>query len=159
MTSVKDIMTTGLITLSPEMEISMAAKVLLDNRINGAPVLDNDGRLVGILCQSDLIVQQKKLPLPTLFTFLDGFIQLSSTRQMEKQVRKIAALKVSEAMTPSPVTVKPDTGIEAVAALMVDSSFHTLPVVDKGRLVGIVGKADVLRTLLTASNQREEDQL
>lgn len=159
MTLVKDIMTTGLITLSPEMEISMAAKVLLDNRINGAPVLDNDGRLVGILCQSDLIVQQKKLPLPTLFTFLDGFIQLTSTRQMEKQVRKIAALKVSEAMTPGPVTVKPDTGIEAVAALMVDSSFHTLPVVDKGRLVGIVGKADVLRTLLTASNQREEDQL
>ena len=152
MTRVKDIMTTELITLSPEMEISVAAKLLLDNRINGAPVLDADQRLVGILCQSDLIVQQKKLPLPTLFTFLDGFIQLTSTRQIERQVRKIAALKVSEAMTPNPVSVNPDTGIEAVAALMVDNSFHTLPVVEEGRLVGIVGKADVLRTLLTASN-------
>jgi CBS domain-containing protein len=149
MTCAKDIMTTQLITLSPEMEITVAAGVLLDNRINGAPVLDDDKRLVGILCQSDLIVQQKKLPLPTLFTFLDGFIQLTSTRQMEKQVRKIAALRVSEAMTPNPVTVKPDTRIEAVAALMVDNSFHTLPVVDEGRVVGIVGKADVLRTLLS----------
>ena len=152
MTRVKDIMTTDLITLSPEMEIAVAAKVLLDNRINGAPVLDDEKKLVGILCQSDLIVQQKKLPLPTLFTFLDGFIQLTSTRQMEKQVRKIAALKVSEAMTPNPVSVKPDTTIEAVATLMVDNSFHTLPVVDEGRLVGVVGKADVLRTLLSSSN-------
>ena len=53
-------------------------------------------------------------------------------------------------MTPNPVSIKPDTGIQAVAALMVDSNFHTLPVVDDGRLVGIIGKEDVLKTLLTS---------
>ena len=142
-------MTTDLITVTPDMDIAQAAKTLLDNRINGAPVVDDSGRLVGILCQSDLIVQQKKLPIPTLFTFLDGIIQLTSTKQIEKQVRKIAALKVSEAMTPEPVTVQPDTGLEAVAALMVDSNYHTLPVVENARLVGVIGKEDVLRTLLT----------
>jgi len=103
---------------------------------------------VGILCQSDLIAQQKKLPIPTLFTFLDSVIQLSSTKQLEKQIRKIAALTVAEAMTPEPVTVHPDTGIETVAALMVDNNFHTLPVVENSCLVGIIGKEDVLRTLL-----------
>ena len=149
MITVRDIMTTDLITVTPDMDIAKAAKTLLDNRINGAPVVDDSGRLIGILCQSDLIVQQKKLPIPTLFTFLDGIIQLTSTKQIEKQVRKIAALKVSEAMTPKPVTVRPDTGLETVAALMVDSSFHTLPVVEDSRLVGIIGKEDVLRTLLT----------
>ncbi len=149
MITVRDIMTTDLITVTPDMDIAKAAKTLLDNRINGAPVVDDSGRLVGILCQSDLIVQQKKLPIPTLFTFLDGIIQLTSTKQIEKQVRKIAALKVSEAMTPKPVTVRPDTGLETVAALMVDSNFHTLPVVEDSRLVGIIGKEDVLRTLLT----------
>ena len=145
---VRDIMTTDLITFAPDMDISRAAKILFDNRINGAPVVDDSGRLVGILCQSDLITQQKKLPIPTIFTFLDGLIRLTSMKQIEKQVRKIAALTVSEAMTPKPVTVRPDTGVETVAALMVDKNFHTLPVVEESRLVGIIGKEDVLRTLI-----------
>ena len=148
MITVTDIMTTDLITFTPDMDISRAAKILFDNRINGAPVVDDSGRLVGILCQSDLITQQKKLPIPTIFTFLDGLIRLTSMKQIEKQVRKIAALTVSEAMTPKPVTVRPDTGVETVAALMVDKNFHTLPVVEDSRLVGIIGKEDVLRTLI-----------
>ena len=145
---VKDIMTTDLITVNPDMDISRAAKILFDNRINGVPVVDDSGCLVGILCQSDLITQQKKLPIPTIFTFLDGLIRLTSTKQIEKQVRKIAALTVSDAMTPKPVTVRPDTGVETVAALMVDKNFHTLPVVEDSRLVGIIGKEDVLRTVI-----------
>ena len=148
MITVTDIMTTDLITFAPDMDISRAAKILFDNRINGAPVVDANGRLVGILCQSDLITQQKKLPIPTIFTFLNGLIRLTSMKQIEKQVRKIAALTVSEAMTPKPVTVRPDTGLETVAALMVDKNFHTLPVVEESRLVGIIGKEDVLRTLI-----------
>lgn len=151
MITVRDIMTTDLITITPDMDIAGAAKILLDSRINGAPVVDDSGRLVGILCQSDLITQQKKLPIPTLFTFLDGLIRLTSMKQLEKQVGKIAALTVSEAMTPKPVTVRPDTGLETVAALMVDSNFHTLPVVEDSELVGIIGKEDVLRTLLPTS--------
>jgi CBS domain-containing protein len=148
MITVRDIMTTPVITVTSDMNIASAAKILLDNRVNGAPVVDDKGRLVGILCQSDLIAQQKKLPIPTLFTFLDSVIQLNSAKQIEKQIRKIAALTVADAMTPEPVTVHPDTGIETVAALMVDNNFHTLPVVENSRLVGIIGKEDVLRTLL-----------
>lgn len=150
MITVQDIMSVEVITLAPDTDIAQAASVLLDNRINGAPVVEEQGRLVGILCQSDLVAQQKKIPIPTVFTLLDGYIPLSSSKQMEKQIRKIAALTVAEAMTPNPVTVKPDTSLETVAALMVDSNFHTLPVVEGSKLVGIIGKVDVLRTLLSA---------
>ena len=149
MITVKDIMTVEVMTLTPDMDIIRAAQLLLDNHINGAPVLDDEDRLVGILCQSDLVAQQKKLPIPTLFTFLDGLVQLSSTKKLEKELHKIAAIKVSQAMTPDPVTVNPDTSLETVAALMVDSNFHTLPVMDSARLVGIIGKEDVLRTILS----------
>jgi CBS-domain-containing membrane protein len=148
MLKVKDIMTTEVITVSPETEIVQATKLLLENRINGVPVLDETGRLVGILCQSDLIAQQQKIPIPSFFTLLDGLIPLISEKQIDKQVRKIAAVTVAEAMTPNPVTVQPDTNIEEVAALMVDRNFHTIPVVDEGKLVGIVGKEDILRTLM-----------
>ena len=93
-----DIMSTDLITLAPNMDIVSAAKILLDNRINGAPVLDESERLIGILCQSDLIAQQKKLPIPTLFTLLDSVIQMTSTKKIQKEIKKIAALKVADAM-------------------------------------------------------------
>jgi len=148
MLKVKDIMTTELITVSPETEIVQATKLLLENRINGVPVTDETGKLVGILCQSDLIAQQKKLPIPSFFTLLNGLIPLISDKQLEKQIQKIAAITVAQAMTPNPVTVQPDMDIEEVAALMVDRNFHTIPVVDEGELVGIVGKEDMLRALI-----------
>jgi len=147
-----EIMSREVITLSPDMEIAEATRILLDNNINGAPVVDSQGQLVGILCQSDLIAQQKRLPIPSLFTFLDGLIPLSSTKQLDKEVRKIAATTVSQAMTSKPVTVSPETGIEALAGLMVDNNFHTLPVVTGGKLVGIVGKEDVLKTLISSAS-------
>ena len=150
---VQDIMTRDLITVSPETDIIEAAKLLLENHINGVPVIDETGKLVGILCQSDLVVQQKKLPIPSFFSFLDGIINLSSMKQIQKQVEKIAATVVAEAMTPNPISVQPDMSIKVVAALMVENHFHTIPVVDEGKLVGIVGKEDILRTLLPGSEK------
>jgi CBS domain-containing protein len=146
MLTARDIMTKDLVTVSPDMEIVKAARILLEEGINGVPVVDA-GKLVGILCQSDLIAQQKKLPVPSLFTLLDGFIPLGSSRQFEKALQKIAATKVSDAMTRDPVAVGPETTVEEIATLMVDRNFHTIPVLEKGRLVGIVGKEDVLKTL------------
>lgn len=155
MLTAKDIMHREVITVRPDTEITKAAGILLEQKINGLPVVDDKGELVGILCQSDLIAQQKKMPIPSLFTFLDGLIALTSMKQIEKEVRKIAAIVVADAMTADPVSVDPDTGIETVAALMVDNSFHTLPVVEAGRLVGIIGKADILKTLTAPPSPSE----
>jgi CBS domain-containing protein len=145
---VKDIMTTDVVSVSPETEIVQAARIMIEKRINGLPVLDGDGRVVGILCQSDLVAQQKSVPIPSLFSLMDGFMPLTSLKKIEKEVEKIAALTVAQAMTAKPITVTPETGIEEVAGLMVDKGFHTLPVVQDGKLVGVVGKEDVLKTLL-----------
>ena len=145
---VKDIMTADVISVSPETEIVHAARIMIEKRINGLPVVDGKGRVVGILCQSDLVAQQKCVPIPSLFSLLDGFMPLTSLKRIEKEVEKIAALTVAQAMTPKPATVTPETGIEEVASLIVDKGFHTLPVVQDGKLVGVVGKEDVLKTLL-----------
>jgi CBS domain-containing protein len=145
---VKDIMTSDVISVSPETEIVSAARIMIEKRINGLPVVDAKGNVVGILCQSDLVAQQKSVPIPSLFSLMDGFMPLTSLKRIEKEVEKIAALTVAQAMTPKPATVTAETGIEEVAALMVDKGFHTLPVVQDGKLVGVVGKEDVLKTLL-----------
>lgn len=144
-------MTTEVITISPEADITEAVKILLDKGVNGLPVVDESGHLVGILCQSDLVRMQKSLPIPSLFTLLDGFVPLSSSALLEAEVKRIAASKVSDAMSTKVVTIGPDMTIDEIAALMVDKKFHTLPVADNGKLLGIVGKKDVLKTLIPRS--------
>jgi CBS domain-containing protein len=151
MLKAKDIMTRDIVTISPDTEIASAAKILLEKGFNGVPVVDKMRKLVGIICQSDPIAQQKSLPIPSVFTLLDSLIPLASTKHLEKAVQKIAATSVADVMTPDPVTVQPETSIEELANLMVDKNFHTLPVVDEGKLVGIVGKEDVLRTFISES--------
>lgn len=150
MLKAKDIMTTAPVTVTPDTDIASAARILLERRFNGLPVVNAEGRLVGIICQSDIITQHKKLNLPTFFTILDGFIPLHSMSEVDEQMRRIAATNVGQAMTADPMTVSPEAGIDDIASLMVDSKYHTLPVVDGGRLVGIIGKEDLLRTLAGA---------
>jgi len=147
MLKAKDIMTTSCITLTPETDITTAAKTLLEKKINGAPVIE-DGKVVGVLCQADLVAQQKKVTLPSFFTLLDGVFPLSSHEELEREMKKISALKVGEAMTPAPTFISPETSIEDIATTMANEKLYTLPVIDKDKLVGVVGKEDVLKTLL-----------
>lgn len=144
----KDIMTREVISVTPETLITEVARVLLENRVNGTPVIDENKRLVGIICQSDLISQQKRLPLPSVFNLLDTFIPLSSPGKYEKEIRKISAVNAGQAMTANPVAVDPETSIEEIAALMVNKGFHTIPVVKDDKLVGVIGKEDILRTII-----------
>lgn len=147
MLKAKDIMTSQVITLTPETSVTEAAAVLLGKHINGCPVVNATGGLVGVLCQADLVAQQKKLTLPTVFTLLDGMVPLSSMGDLDHEMEKIAAMTVEHAMSADPETVTPETALEDIATLMVERGFHTLPVLDGGTLVGVIGMEDVLRTL------------
>lgn len=147
MLTAKDIMTSNPVTLTPESDVSEAVRMMLENKINGLPVVDDEGRLVGVICQSDLIAQQKKIALPSFFTLLDGLFPISASEQLDKEVSKMTALTVDKAMSKNPVSITPDTPLDEIATLMVEKKLYTLPVVEKSRLLGVVGKEDVLRTL------------
>ncbi len=140
-------MTREVVSVGPETEVAEAARLLLERHINGVPVVDEAGQLVGILCQSDLISQQKRLSLPSLFTTLDGFIPLTSLKKVEREIEKMAAATVGDLMTKKVRSVEPDTGVDEIATLMVNKNYHTIPVVDGGKLVGVVAKEDILKTM------------
>ena len=144
----KDIMSVNVVSVSPETSIAEASRLMLEHRFNGLPVVDAQGTLLGILCQSDLIVQHKKFKVPSFFFLLDGFIPLQSPHKTEEQLERMAAATVGQAMTRNPRVIAPDTPLRDIADLMVDDKYHTLPVVEQGRLVGVVGKEDVLKTLI-----------
>lgn len=155
MLKAKDIMTAEPVTVTPETELTEAARLLLDRHFNGLPVVDASGHLVGIICQSDLVIQQKRLSMPTFFTLFDGFIPLGSVATFEKEMKKIAAATVGEAMTEDPISVAVDTPIDELATIMIDRNIHTLPVVDGKKLVGVIGKEDILRHLVEQTKAKE----
>ena len=119
MKTAEDIMKKEVISVTPETDITRAVEILLNNHINGIPVVDGDGVLKGILCQSDLIFQQKNISLPPILTFLDSIIPLSSSKKLEHEMEKMAAVTVAHAMVANPVTVTPANPVSDIAALKV----------------------------------------
>ena len=148
MLKASDVMSRELATVKIDTPVCDAVRLLLEKGYNGVPVLDDFGVLVGILCQSDLVTQQKKIKLPSFFTLLDTIVPLGTSKGLDDEVRRMAAATAGEAMTSNPYTVSPDTPLDEIASLMVDKKYYTLPVVENGKLVGVIGKEDILRTLV-----------
>lgn len=146
-TLAKDIMTTKVITVTADVGIKEAAKIMVDNHIGGAPVVDDQGRLVGLVTESDLISQDVKIHFPSYIHLLDSYIFLSSQRHFEETLKRAAAAKVGELMSVEVVSVDPERPVEDIATLMVEKHVGRVPVVQESRIVGIITKGDIVRTL------------
>ncbi len=149
MLNASDIMTTDVITVKKEAPLAELAEILYKNHINGVPVLDDEGLLIGIICESDLIRKNKKLHIPTVVALFDAVFYLESSKKMEKEIQQFSATTVEDLFTREVVTVDEKTPIDEIATLMTQEKFYTIPVMDGNRLVGIVGKGDVIRTFVT----------
>lgn len=144
----REIMTDRVITVTPETRVSDLARILATENIGGAPVVDGEGRLLGVVTESDLIDQTKKVHIPTVVAILDSLIFLERPDRMEKDIRKIAGTVVGDIYTPNPVTVSEETPLDEIATIMAKRHVHTLPVMRGGELVGVIGKGDIIRTLI-----------
>ncbi len=145
MLTARDIMTTDVITVKKETKVSDLAEIFTISGIGGVPVVDDSGKVIGVVTESDLVEQSKFLHLPTVFTILDSVIFLESEKHFEKELKKMTGVKVEDVYTENPATVNPDTPIREIATIMAEKKVYTIPVLDAGRLVGIVGKADIVR--------------
>jgi len=149
MLNASDIMTTQVITVKEETPLKELAEILYENRINGVPVVDDEGLLLGIICESDLIRKDKKLHIPTVVALFDAVFYLESSKNIEKEIKQISATTVSDLFTREVVTVDEKTAIDEIATIMTQKKIYTIPVMDGERLVGIVGKGDVIRTFIS----------
>ena len=105
----RDVMTTAVVTFSPDESITDAMQRLVDNDVDAGPVVDVDGKIVGMLSTGDLIVQESQLHYPTVINILGGLIELPGSRKrFEHELEQAVAVDVEDAMTPDPVTCGPD---------------------------------------------------
>jgi CBS domain-containing protein len=148
MLNASDIMTTNVITVKKETPLAELAEILYKNHINGVPVVDDEGLLIGIICESDLIRKDKKLHIPTVVALFDAVFYLESSKKMEKEIQQFSATTVEDLFTRKVITVDEKTALDEIATIMTREKIYTIPVMDGERLVGIVGKNDVIRTFV-----------
>ncbi len=149
MLTAEQIMTRDIYTVHEDTEISALAKQFVTNKVNAMPVVDDDGQLVGMVTQTDLVEQDKPLHIPTVISLFDWVIYLESPKRFAEEVEKVTARKVGEICSREVVTCSPDDSVASVASLMVDNKVHLVPVVADGRMVGVIGRLDIIRSMGT----------
>lgn len=148
-THVSALMTSDVITLRPDQTVEAAADVLAEHHIGAAPVVADDGTLVGLLRDEDLIVSEARLHVPTVISFLNAEIVLpSAMHKFKEELSKAVGATVAEVMTTEFKSVRATDSLETLATLMHESDVTHVPVVgDDGKLVGIVSRGDLVRFL------------
>ena len=143
-------MTTDVLTFSPLDTVESAARRLTERRLGGAPVVDGDGTVLGLLEDDDLIVQDTRLHFPTVISVFGAYLELpSALAHFEKDLRKAVGATVADVMDSDAPTCREDDTLETVATTLHDRGASRLAVVDDdGRLVGIVSRGDLVRAIV-----------
>lgn len=149
MPAVRDVMETDPVTVSPDDDIESVVRLLREHGLPGVPVVNEGGRCVGIVTENDLVLRDSgaDLHLPHHIDLLGGVIYLEPIKHFEERLRKAFASQAADMMTADPVTVDPDVSVQEAAALIARRRHNRLPVVEHGRLVGVVTRLDLLEAL------------
>lgn len=145
----RDIMVKEVITVKQQATIKEIAKVLVDNKISGVPVVDDDRRLVGIVSEGDLLFKETNPRLPNFINILGAIIYYNGVERYNEDFKKLMAGQASEIMTDKVIVISEDVEIEEVARLMIEHGIKRIPVVQGEKIVGIISRADIIKTLLS----------
>jgi CBS domain-containing protein len=146
---VREVMDADPARVAADAGIEEVVETLRDNELPGVPVVDGDGGLVGIVTEADLVLpdDQGDLHLPHYINLFGGTVFLEPLSHFEDRLRKAFAASVRDMMTADPDTVGPDTSVQEAARLIHETGHNRLPVVEDGRLVGVVTRLDLLGAL------------
>ena len=149
MATVADIMESDPVSVTPDDSVEHVLEVLREHELPGVPVVNDGGRCVGIVTEADLVLsgEDADLHLPHYIELFGGVVFLEPLKHFEDRIRKAFASKVSDMMTADPVTIEQEADVEQAAKLIAERKHNRLPVVEHGRLVGVVTRLDVLEAL------------
>jgi CBS domain-containing protein len=150
-----DIMNKNVITVTSDTNIEELGRLFIENDISGAPVLDPSGRLVGMVTENDLIKRNKRLHIPTVLRIFDAFIPLERSSSIEKEIKEMSAATVEDICTKDIKSIAEDTPLDEIATIMIDQNMHHLPVLKDGKVIGIVGKHEVIKGIAGETSSPE----
>ena len=147
--TVRDVMETDVPVVYPSDSVERVLEVLREHELPGVPVINEGERCVGIITEEDLILsgENEDLHLPHYFQLFGGFVFVERFSHFEERLRKAVAATAGDLMTPDPITIDPDAPVSAAARVIAQRKHNRLPVIEHGRLVGVVTRLDVLEAL------------
>jgi CBS domain-containing protein len=147
--TVRDIMETDVPRVLPGDSVETVLRVLREHELPGVPVVNEGGRCVGIITDADLVLSEEgaDLHLPHYFELFGGVVFLEPLRRFEQRLRKAFSSTAGDLMTEDPVTIEPSATVREAARVISERRHNRLPVVEHGRLVGMVTRVDVLDAL------------
>ena len=148
MLTAADVMTRNVITVGKETTVRELADLFVSHRISSLPVTEKDGTLLGMVTETDLIEQDRNLHIPTVFSLFDGVFYLESERKLEQQLKKMTGKTVADIFSPKVQTATPETPISTIADVMSANRYNAVPVVSGRKLVGIVARIDLIKTMI-----------
>ncbi len=153
----KDIMTPAVITVSPTTPVAQIAQLLREKHISGVPVVNEAGKVVGLVTEIDLIKRHARLHFPVYLPFLESLVFLESPRHYQEEVSRALGTTAREIMTKPVRTARPDTDVEDIATMMAEERSNPIPILDEaGARVGIVSHTDIVRLVEQAEQGGSE---
>lgn len=143
---VRDIMTKKVIFCEAKTKVSEIAKKLIKYDLTGMPVVKGK-KVIGIVTEADVMMQKSKIHIPNYIQLLDSFLYLEDPNEIEEEIKKILGITAEDIMTSAVVTIDADAKIEDLTSLFEREHINPVPVVKKGKLVGIVSRADIVKLL------------
>lgn len=152
--TVADVMSRDPISVRPETPLQEAIKIMAERRISGLPVVDQDGKLVGVLSETDLMWQETGVTPPAYIMILDSVIYLENPARYDRDLHKALGQTVGEVMTKdSLITTEADQLLQKAAQLMHDKNIRRLPVIDDaGKIIGILTRGDIIRAMAASQD-------
>jgi len=148
MLTAADVMTKDVITVKKRTTIRELAELFANRRISSFPVVDDNGELIGIVTETDLIEQDKSLHIPTVISIFDWVIYLESNKKFEKELKKMTGQTVGDIFTEEVDSVKTTALLSEVADIMSSKKIHAVPVVEGKKIVGVISRIDLIRTMI-----------
>ncbi len=146
--TVADIMTPNPISVTPKTPLKEAITILAEKKISGLLVVDEQGKLRGMISESDLMWQETGVETPPYIMLLDSVIYLQNLSRYEKEIHKALGQTVEDVMSDRPITVQSHQSVREAARLMQDKKIRRLPVVDReGKIIGIITQGDIVRMM------------
>lgn len=146
--TVADVMSRDPIVVRPETPLKEAIQILAERHISGLPVVEQTGKLVGVISETDLMWQEKGVTPPAYIMFLDSVIYLQNPATFERDLHKSLGQTVGEVMTQDAITITEEKPLREAAALMHERNVRRLPVIDKNaQVIGILTRGDIVRAM------------
>lgn len=152
---VGDIMSTDVLKIFPDTPVSQIARLMSGHNISGLPVVNDQGEVLGVVTELDMIVRNTRFKMPTYFVILDSIIYLERPKHFQERLAHVLGTTAREIMSKPAVTINTTATIEELAELMIDRRMNPIPVVENNRLVGIVSRSDIIRLM---ASEYEDDQ-